>query len=111
MEYQQPFFSGISCLGAVIAKYFSPDSKRFAFDRCTMNSAYSSHKVVVDGVNGKEYQFPGVGKVFFSPDSNKVAYVASDNRNGEDVQFVAVNETEKEQYIVDGYGQGISGCY
>ncbi|MGB9133186.1 MAG: hypothetical protein ACP5N0_00520 [Methanosarcina sp.] len=68
--------------GAIYGLYFSPDSQRFAFDMRTGSSTYGSHRVVVDEVYGKEYQFPGVGKVVFSPDSRHVAYWAKSEGEG-----------------------------
>ena len=55
---------------------FSPDGKRFAYDLVPGGGAYGDHVVVVDSVRGKEYPFPGVGKIVFSPDGSRTAYWA-----------------------------------
>jgi WD40-like Beta Propeller Repeat len=81
--------------GSIYGLYFSPDGKRFAFDMRNGPSAYGSHKVVVDEVYGKEYQFPGVGKVFFSPDSRHVAHKAKSNGEG---YFVVLDGVEGKNY-------------
>ncbi|MFZ3149463.1 MAG: HEAT repeat domain-containing protein [Methanothrix sp.] len=160
---------------------FSPDGKRFAYDLVLGGGAYGNHVVVADGVRGKEYPFPGVGKIVFcsdgsraaywakaedegfmmvldgvegriydeigdpvfSPDGDhlayaakdkdgkfavldgeedtrhkdiwgltfgmdgRLAYVAKDSREGEDVQLVAVDGHEDRPYLYDWYGQGI----
>lgn len=81
--------------GAIYGLYFSPDSQRFAFDIRIGPSAYGSHRVVVDEVYGKEYQFPGVGKVIFSPDSQHVAYRAKSDGEG---YFVVLDGVEGKNY-------------
>ena len=80
---------------AVYGLYFSPDSQRFAFDMRIGPNTYGSHKVVVDEVYGKEYQFPGVGKVVFSPDSRHVAYWAKSDGEG---YFVVLDGIEGKNY-------------
>jgi HEAT repeat protein len=160
---------------------FSPDGLRFAYDLVPGGGAYGNHVVVADAVRGKEYPFPGVGKIVFSPDGSRtaywakaegdgfmmvldgvegkiydeisdpvfspdgnhlaytakdkdgkfvvldseegtrygdvwgltfgmggrLAYVAKDSREGEDVQFVVVDGHEDRSYLYDWYGQGI----
>lgn len=81
--------------GAIYGLYFSPDSQRFAFDMRIGPSAYGSHRVVVDEVYGKEYQFPGVGKVIFSSDSRHVAYWAKSDGEG---FFVVLDGIEGKNY-------------
>jgi Tol biopolymer transport system component len=75
--------------------YFSPDSKRFVFDICTNINAYCAHIVVADDVHSNIYPFPGVSKVFFSPDSNKIAYTAKSNEDG---YFVVADNVEGRRY-------------
>jgi len=80
---------------AIYGLCFSPDSQRFAFDIRIGPSAYGSHRVVVDEVYGKEYKFPGVGKVVFSPDSQHVAYWAKSESEG---YFVVLDGVEGKNY-------------
>lgn len=80
---------------AIYGLYFSPDSQRFAFDMRVGPNTYGSHRVVVDEVYGKEYQFPGVGKVFFSPDNRHVAYWAKSDGEG---FFVVLDGVEGKNY-------------
>ena len=61
---------------------FSSDGKRFAYDLVPGGGAYGRHLAVVDGVSGKEYPFPGVGKIVFSPDGRRVAYWAKAEGQG-----------------------------
>jgi len=76
--------------------YFSPDGKRFAFDLATSGSAYAKHKIVeVDGAEGEEYDFPGVGKVIYSPDGMSMAYTAYNGSNG---NFVVLDGMEGSSY-------------
>jgi hypothetical protein len=81
--------------GAIYGLYFSPNSQRFAFDMRIGPSTYGSHRVVVDEVYGKEYPFPGVGKVVFSPDSRHVAYWAKSDGEG---YFVVLDGIEGKNY-------------
>ncbi|HOK09764.1 MAG TPA: hypothetical protein PLJ10_08900, partial [Candidatus Hydrogenedens sp.] len=71
---------------------FSPDSRRVAY------SAKRGDKwvVVVDGVEGKEYDGIGAGSLIFSPDSRRVAYSAK--RGGKWV--VVVDGVEGKEYGV-----------
>jgi Tol biopolymer transport system component len=82
-------------VGRIGGLYFSPDSRKFAFDLATGDSAYSSHKIVLDGVDGKAYEFPGVGKVVFSPDGSRVAYWAY---NGSKGSFLVLDGVEGKSY-------------
>ncbi|MEI6103451.1 MAG: hypothetical protein WCP70_05855 [Methanothrix sp.] len=61
---------------------FSPGGLRFAYDLVPGGGAYGNHAVVVDGVRGKEYPFPGVGKIVFSPDASRSAYWAKAQDEG-----------------------------
>lgn len=61
---------------------FSQDGLRFAYDLVPGGGAYGNHAVVVDAVQGKEYPFPGVGKIIFSPDGSRTAYWAKAEGDG-----------------------------
>jgi hypothetical protein len=61
---------------------FSSDGKRFVYDLVPGDGAYGNHVVTVDGVRGKEYPFPGVGNIVFSPDGSRVAYWAKAQGEG-----------------------------
>ena len=61
---------------------FSSDGKRFAYDLVPGAGAYGDHVVVVDGVRGKKYPFPGVGKIVFSSDGRRTAYWAKAQDGG-----------------------------
>ncbi len=74
----------------------SPDSKHVAY----VARRGGKQLVVVDGVEGKEYDRIGQGTLVFSPDSKRVAYGA---RRG-DKQLVVVDGVEGKEY--DGIGQG-----
>ena len=58
--------------------------------------------MVVDGVEGKEYDGIGQGSLVFSPDSKRVAYAAQ--RGGK--QLVVVDGVEGKEY--DGIGRALS---
>lgn len=61
---------------------FSLDGKSFAYDLVPGGGAYGDHVVVVEGVRGKEYPFPGVGKIVFSSDGSRTAYWAKAQEDG-----------------------------
>ena len=74
----------------------SPDSKRLAYAA----QRGGMQLVVVDGVEGKEYDGIGVGTLLFSADSKRVAYVAG--RGGK--LLVVVDGVEGKEF--DGIGKG-----
>ncbi|MDD4162714.1 MAG: HEAT repeat domain-containing protein, partial [Methanothrix sp.] len=61
---------------------FSPDGARFAYDLIPGGGAYGDHVVTVDGARGKQYPFPGVGKIVFSSDGSRTAYWAKAQGEG-----------------------------
>jgi hypothetical protein len=67
---------------------FSPDGGRFAYDLVAGGGAYGDHVVTVDGARGKQYPFPGVGKIVFSSDGDRTAYWAKAQGEG----FVMVQD-------------------
>lgn len=72
---------------------FSPGGNRFAYDLVPGGGAYGNHIVVVDGVPGKSYPDPGVGKIVFSPDETTVAYWAKSEDDG---YVMVINGVEAE---------------
>jgi len=67
---------------------FSPDGGRFAYDLVPGGGAYGDHVVTADDVQGKQYPFPGVGKIVFSFDGSRTAYWAKAQGEG----FVMVQD-------------------
>ena len=65
---------------------FSQDGSHFAYVLAPGAGAYSDHVAVVDGVQGKAYPFPGIGKIVFSPNGERAAYSAK----AEDAGFMMV---------------------
>ena len=78
----------------VLDLVFSPDSKRFAYVVAVRGGKMFA---VVDGVEGKEYDGIGIGSPTFSPDSERVAYLAVRGGKG----FVVVDGEEGKEY--DGF--------
>ncbi|MBJ6725587.1 hypothetical protein [Geomesophilobacter sediminis] len=83
---------------------FSADSKRLAYIlQLERNSAgestgsergnQTSYMVVMDGKKGREYG--EVNQVTFSPDSSKIAFIATDKKRG---QFVVIDGREGKPY-------------
>lgn len=79
---------------------FSPAGKRFAYDLVPGGGAYGDHVVVVDGVPGKSYPDPGVGKIVFSSDGSTVAYWAKSEGDGL-VMVISGKEGENYKRIGD----------
>jgi WD40 repeat protein len=63
---------------------FSPDSQHVAYFANNSSTAGPSF-IVVDGKKGKEYAT--INKIFFSPDSKRIAYLVEDNRLVKDPHF------------------------
>jgi HEAT repeat protein len=61
---------------------FSPDGERFAYDLVPGGGAYGDHVVTIDSSRGKQYLFPGVGKIVFSSDGSRTAYWAKAQGEG-----------------------------
>lgn len=70
---------------------FSADGGRFAYDLIPGGGAYGNHVVEADGYHGKEYPFPGVGTIVFSPDGSRLAYWAK----AQDEGFLMVADGEE----------------
>ena len=61
---------------SVRQKVFSQDGRHFAYVLAPGAGAYSDQVAVVDGVQGKAYPFPGIGKITYSHDGERAAYSA-----------------------------------
>ncbi len=79
---------------------FSPDGDHVAYTAKDKDGKF----VVLDGKEGTRYR--DVWGLTFGI-GGRLAYVAKDNREGVEVQFVVVDGHEDRPYLYDWYGQGI----
>lgn len=81
--------------GVMYSQKVSPDGWHFAF---ILHKSESEFYVVVNGEEGKRYQGIKLDSLIFSPDSQRVAYVAESDHK----QFIVVNDEEGKRYDVCG---------
>ena len=100
---EKPYEIGVPLYGGEIVPVFSPDSQRFAFlvifDAGNNETYDLSGTVVVDGQDEKPYPWVEKDSLVFSPDSQRVAYVAHEGPpyGGEPV-FVVLDGREGRCY-------------